>query len=236
MGNSYFRFKQFTIEQDRCAMKVSTDACIQGAWTPATLGEIKVLDIGAGTGLLSLMLAQRSARAVIDAVELDEAAALQASENVASSPWRDRVKVINADAVTYNYEKKYDLVIANPPFFNNSLLGPDNTRNHARHTIGLTYQQLFEIIQRNTTENGLASVLLPAQNYGEWLNIMSSSNWYVQQRLLIHPSVNKPENRVVAICSKATREETTQHLHIREGSGSYTSQYKELMLPFYLDQ
>src|ERR1700739_4799939 len=101
MGNSYFQFKQFTIAQDRCAMKVTTDACIQGAWTPLRPGIRRALDVGAGTGLLSLMLAQRNPDIIIDAIEADPAAAAQAAENAASSTWRDRVNIICADARDY---------------------------------------------------------------------------------------------------------------------------------------
>src|SRR5688500_11779251 len=129
MANQYFQFKQFSIQQDRCAMKVSTDACIQGAWTPIADNVKDVLDIGAGTGLLSLMLAQRNYDIRIDAVELDVEAAQQAKENVASSPWKDRVEVIQADVTQHSFTKLYDMVICNPPFFNNSLLGDTDTRN-----------------------------------------------------------------------------------------------------------
>lgn len=101
MSNSWFQFKRFTIHQDRCAMKVSTDACIQGAWTPLKQGVKRILDIGCGTGLLTLMLAQRTESAIIDAIELDEDAALQAKENVQKSPWKDRIKVIQADVRDY---------------------------------------------------------------------------------------------------------------------------------------
>src|SRR5690606_2219536 len=97
MSNSYFRFKQFTVHQEHCAMKVSTDACIQGAWTPIGAQVKNILDIGAGTGLLSLMLAQRQPQAKIDAIELDAAAAQQAAQNIAASPWADWVAVITGD-------------------------------------------------------------------------------------------------------------------------------------------
>jgi tRNA1Val (adenine37-N6)-methyltransferase len=138
LGNSYFQFKQFTVHQGDCAMKVTTDACIQGAWTPVQKDEVRILDIGAGTGLLSLMLAQKAPNAIVDAVELNEQAATQAGQNFAGSPWADRLNVICSDIQGYRATHKYDLIISNPPFFNNSLKGPEASRNNARHTTALT--------------------------------------------------------------------------------------------------
>ncbi|MGN6568280.1 MAG: tRNA1(Val) (adenine(37)-N6)-methyltransferase, partial [Flavipsychrobacter sp.] len=143
MSNQYFQFKQFRIEQDKCAMKVSTDACIQGAWTPIHDHVRHVLDIGTGTGLLSLMLAQRDPRMHIDAVELDEQAATQAKENIVSSPFSERIDIIHGDAKEYQANQQYDLIICNPPFFQNSLLGDNSKRNTARHTLSFSYEDLL---------------------------------------------------------------------------------------------
>lgn len=237
MGNSYFRFKEFTINQDSCAMKVSTDACIQGAWTPVIKSSsTNILDIGAGTGLLSLMLAQRSNANTIDAIEYDSDAAKQAEDNIKSSPWAERIHIIEADATLYQYNKKYDLIIANPPFFNNSLLGPDSLRNQARHTIGLSYRKLFDVICQNIISDGMASILLPAQHYQEWLKILDDEGWGVKQQLLVHPVEGKQENRVVVVCSSTPGDISTEHLYIRQADGSYTAEYQQLMSPFYLDK
>src|SRR5205085_2984467 len=122
-SNSYFQFKQFRVQQEATAMKVSTDACIQGAWTPIEPFVKNVLDIGTGTGLLSLMVAQRNNHILIDAIELDENAAQQATENIHASPWGDRINIVNGDIRNYTFNRQYDLIICNPPFFQNSLLG-----------------------------------------------------------------------------------------------------------------
>src|SRR5437763_1278410 len=115
MSQSYFQFKQFTIHQDHCAMKVSTSACIQGAWTPIPDNAGSALDVGTGTGLLSLMLAQRAPQLSIDSIEIDAIAAAQANENVHQSPFADHIHLMQCDAKEYNPEKKYDLIICNPP-------------------------------------------------------------------------------------------------------------------------
>src|SRR4051812_8170670 len=117
MSNSYFQFKRFRIDQGSCAMKVTTDACIQGAWCPISPDVKAVLDIGAGTGLLSLMLAQRNDDICIDAIEYDKDAAIQAAGNVLASGWRDRISILYADVRDHRFARRYDLIISNPPFF-----------------------------------------------------------------------------------------------------------------------
>src|ERR1700761_5782803 len=185
VSNSYFQFKQFRIAQDRCAMKVSTDACIQGAWTPVDNEVKEILDIGAGTGLLALMLAQRAPGDHIDAIELDVDAAQQAAENVAASPWAASVQVIQGDVTQYLFNKKYELIICNPPFFNNSLLSDSDSKNMARHTGALNYEQLFSAIENNMAAKSVASVMLPVPEHELWEALLNKHGWSVQKKLLV---------------------------------------------------
>ena len=202
MSNHYFQFKQFTIHQDKCAMKVSTDACIEGAWAPIADDVVDVLDIGTGTGVLSLMLAQRNSSIHIDAIELDADAAIQAKENVSASPWADRVQMMQGDVTTHQFTKQYDMVICNPPFFNNSLLGDDAQRNSVRHTISLSYDALLAVLQNVLKPTGYAAVLLPAAEHDVWQNLLLKNGWGITRFLQVHPKEKGGYNRVVSLCSK----------------------------------
>ncbi|RYD55448.1 MAG: methyltransferase domain-containing protein [Sphingobacteriales bacterium] len=234
MSNSWFRFKQFTIHQDRCAMKVSTDACIQGAWTPMADTVKHVLDIGTGTGLLSLMLAQRAAGINIDAIELDADAASQARENVSASTWANRIDVMQGDILNMSIDKQYDLIICNPPFFNNSLLGDDINRNNVRHTLSLTHDQLFEVIKKCLAPDGYASILLPTTEHEGWERLVNEAGWVIHHRLHIIPKEGSSPNRVVSLCSRVANDlPVEEKLVIRDKEG-YTEDFKRLNRPFYL--
>jgi tRNA1Val (adenine37-N6)-methyltransferase len=235
MSNQYFQFKQFRVEQDRCAMKVSTDACIQGAWTPIEAGVKSVLDIGAGTGLLSLMVAQRGRDVLIDAIELDVQAAAQANENANSSPWSDRINVLQGDVKSFSFGQQYDMVICNPPFFNNSLLGDNAERNAARHTISLSYNDLLDVLASVLPETGYASVLLPFSEYEAWAQLLKQNRWHMHRRLLVMPKADSEPNRVVSVFSKSMPETLVdERLVIYAGKDQYTLEAADLLAPFYL--
>jgi tRNA1Val (adenine37-N6)-methyltransferase len=235
MGNSYFQFKQFRIEQDVAAMKVSTDACIQGAWTPVTSSIKRALDIGTGTGLLSLMLVQRNKDVVVDAIEIDLLAANQARENIDGSPWNDRVRVVEGDVRQHQFGEKYELIICNPPFFSNSLLGPSAERNTARHGVSLSLEELFTIIESNLSEEGYASVLLPVAEHGLWAALVETKGWKIFHQLNIIPRIGSAANRVVSLCSADMHKlELVEDLIIRNRKDEYTPEFVELLRPFYL--
>jgi tRNA1Val (adenine37-N6)-methyltransferase len=233
MSNSYFHFKQFTVHQDKCAMKVSTDACIQGAWTPIDDNVKAVLDIGTGTGLLSLMLAQRNSEMQIDAMELDNDAAAQAQKNISNTLWRDRINVIHADVLEYPFSKQYDMVICNPPFFQNSLLGPDDKRNNVRHTLSLTFDSLFDVIKKVLKPTGYASILLPVAEHAIWTDLANQQGWNISMELKIIPRHDLEANRVVSICLPQDLQKIEESIQIYQAIGEYTPAFRELMQPFY---
>ena len=139
MPNPYFQFKRFTVYHDRCAMKVGTDGVLLGAWTDVSSSQ-QILDIGTGTGLIALMLAQRNVTAHITAIDIDEEAIEQAQGNIAASPWKNRIEVMKQDFCQYSANRLFDTIVSNPPYFNQSLKGPDSQRNTARHTDSLELQ------------------------------------------------------------------------------------------------
>src|SRR5690606_34388523 len=164
MANQYFKFKQFTIHQDRTAMKVTTDGCLFGAWVADQLSARKasgnLLDIGAGTGLLSLMIAQKNSLLNIDAIEIDVEASKQAEENFSSSPWKERLSIIHDDASTHQFTKPYDYAISKPPFYENELKSPDPGRKLAHHE-GIAISSLLDVIRKNLSSKGRFFLLLP---------------------------------------------------------------------------
>ena len=151
-----FRFKQFTVRQQRCAMKVGTDGVILGAWAR---GGQRVLDVGTGTGIVALMMAQRYPEAKVTAIDIDEGAVEQATENAESSPFIGRVTVVHESV--QEHEGLYDAVVSNPPYFVNSLNAPDQQRNIARHAETLTYAELMQAAWRLLTDDGELSVIVP---------------------------------------------------------------------------
>ena len=236
MSNTYFQFKQFRIEQGRTAMKVTTDACILGAWAPVLPHVRRVLDVGAGTGLLALMLAQRCPEILVDAIELDADAAAQARENVAASPWKERINVVEANVLHHPFVGKYDLIISNPPFFSNSLLSDKDSRNMARHTSSLSYTALLQVIGDNLAQDGYACVLLPYPEYLAWKELMQAGGFTDQARLLVSHRPGSEVKRVVTVFArKNTGLESDTALVIKDNDGNYTAGFVSLLSPYYLD-
>jgi len=173
MPNPFFQFKQFTVFQDQCAMKVSTDACIFGAWMAGILrdrvpADGRILDIGTGTGLLALMIAQQSG-AFITGVDIQESDVRQAAANMAASPWSDRLRALPGDINDLAFSDAFDAIVANPPFFEGDLQGPEAARNLARHGETLTFTQLLRVLARDLTPTGIAGVLIPHHRLNPFL-------------------------------------------------------------------
>jgi tRNA1Val (adenine37-N6)-methyltransferase len=187
MPNTYFRFRQFTIHQEKTAMKVCTDACLFGAWITSEISNEKiesVLDIGAGTGLLSLMIAQGS-DARIDAVEIDDNAYSQAVENFAASPWKERLKAHHCAIQQYDPGYKYDLIVSNPPFYEQSLWSPDNKKNLAMHSTHLDAAELFASIKRLLAHGGRIAILIPYGRVDAIEKIIKESSLYIEKKVAV---------------------------------------------------
>ncbi|MEP6682604.1 MAG: methyltransferase, partial [Parafilimonas sp.] len=190
MPNDYFQFKQFLIKQDKCAMKVCTDACLFGAFaaTRLPLTVNRILDIGSGTGLLSLMLAQILIDANIDAVEIDEAAAKQAKENFDASLWKERLNIYNESIQQFANspirKSNYDVIISNPPFYESDLKSDDDKRNLALHSSDLRLEELISITYKLLNNNGSFFVLLPYHRTTYFLEL-SECKFFVREKVLV---------------------------------------------------
>ncbi len=227
-----FQFKQFLIRQDKCAQKVSEVACIQGAWTTLPPSCKRVLDIGSGTGLLSLMLAQRF-EVMIDAIEIDEETYHQGKENMQHSPFIHKVNPILGDLKTYRFETSYDFIITNPPFFENQLQTDNVKGNIARHSSKLTLLELIRKIDDLLIPNGQFSILFPFDRKGELEKACAAYSFYPMSYLLIKHSESHEPKVLLALFSRNLVSVQQAHFIIKE-SGIYTGQMKQLTEAYYL--
>lgn len=215
-------------------MKVCTDACIQGAYTAQYISSAqRIMDIGAGTGLLSLMLAQQLP-ASITAVELDTAAATQASANIAATPWADRIQVLVGDARELPVSTPYDFIITNPPFYETDLKSSDKLRNQAMHATTLDYAALLKVIMDHLTSSGAFSILLPSRPFDDFVALAAAAGFYPQQVLAVRQSVHHDHFRAVGIFSRREGVPQVQDMAIRDAGNNYTSAFVNLLQPYYL--
>lgn len=235
MANQFFRFKQFTVHQEDCAMKVCTDACLQGAYTASYVtAATHILDIGAGTGLLSLMLAQRFHDATITAVELDAVAARQASRNFAAAPWAAQLHIINGDARTLALAAKYDLIITNPPFYETDLKSPDKLRNQAMHATTLSYEELLDVIDQYLATDGVFSILLPYKPFATFEVLATQKGFFPRKVLHVKQSVNHDKFRTIAVFGRSGTIRDEEMIAIKDAVNEYTPEFKALLQPYYL--
>lgn len=243
MANTFFSFKSFTVHQDKAAMKVCTDACLFGAWTSLhALSSVteRVLDIGTGTGLLSLMLAQFT-HATIEAVEIDANAAMQAKENFKASPWREQLSVHHQPIEEYLLQEpqKFDLIISNPPFFENQLKSAQENRNLAMHSQQFSLNQLAKVMSNLLTDVGIGAVLLPYQRTDEWRNMASQAELSIVRSCSVKQTENHPFFRNLfllrkrAASEKLAQKEKKEEISIKMGA-DYSPEFKEILKPYYL--
>jgi len=233
MPNSWFQFKQFRVQQDKCAMKVCTDACLFGSQLPVDASVKKVLDIGTGTGLLSLMYAQLNSNATIDAVELDVAAAEQAIENVQASPWSNRITVYQTSIQEYKPQHQYDLIISNPPFFENDLQSDDTQRNLALHSTALTLEELFKISQQLLNADGQFCLLLPYHRTAAAIKLGEENGMHCIQQTTVHQTTKHAAFRSILHFATQPSPKKEMTIYIKDGQ-DYTNGFIDLLKPFYL--
>lgn len=235
--NSHFRFKQFTVRQDQCAMKVCTDACVLGAWAEVEDAD-RILDIGAGTGLLSLMVAQRNSYAMIDAVEIDAEAFYQAGENVEQSPFHDRIKLFHSAVQEFTSDHLYDVIVTNPPFFQSDLLSPIDKKNMAHHAKSLDFAELLAAIERLLQPEGKFNILFPVDEAGQFREKAEKAGWTLTRKLTLFHQEDKKAFRVLMIFQRsemAHNVDVEEDMRIYEQDGTtYDPDFKALLKEFYL--
>ena len=235
MANPYFKFKQFTIWHDKCAMKVGTDGALLGAWA-APKEARNILDIGTGTGLVALMLAQRC-QAFIDAIDIDADACLQAEENVARSPFADRIRVHHCALNDFHPSapSHYDLIVSNPPYFHQALKCPDPKRNRARHTDTLSLEELFQESHRLLTPAGRLCLILPYDQLERVHQVSQLNGFHWIMRTDVSPVVGSFPKRLLAewgLQPVASPLHTT--LSLEYPDRSYTEAFIALERDYYL--
>jgi tRNA1Val (adenine37-N6)-methyltransferase len=239
MPNTFFRFKQFTVHQEKTAMKVCTDACLFGALLAREAGDQQVehmLDIGAGTGLLSLMVAQAT-RAKIDAVEIDESAYDQALENFSESPWKERLNLFHTSIQEFDPGYKYDVIFSNPPFYENDLRSPDEKRNLALHSASLTVEDLLGSVCRLLKPGGKFAVLLPSRRADDFEKTYGDCGLNLRLKIGIKDSMFKKPFRYIHVLENNTLSSTAEkEIIIKNHSkgGTYTDEFKLLLHDYYL--
>ncbi len=232
-----FTFKQFFVAHDRCAMKVGTDGVLLGAWAPVEKAR-KVLDIGCGSGLIALMIAQRSAPEVeIDGVELEPEAAQQASSNAAQSPWAERVHIYVQDVHQFaeSHPHQYDLIVSNPPYFAPAVACRDEARDTARYTGSLTHDALLNCAEKLITKEGVFCVVLPHDLGEELARLAVQQDWFVHCQVNIRDRPGKPLHRMLLTLSRQPAETQYQHLDLRQSEGVYSPEFCALISEFYLN-
>lgn len=231
--NAFF-FKQFHIHHDRCAMKVGTDAVLLGAWANVN-GTQRILDIGTGTGIIALMLAQRSAKnTLIDAIEIDIDAYQQAFENANDSPWHHRINAIHSSLQNFITPFKYDLIITNPPYFINSQKPPDQKRKQSRHADELPYPVLISACKNLLHREGRLCLILPREEASIFISMAAEANLYCSKKIAVKFKQLKPVERLLLEFSNDFRKPIKDELILFDEEGSRTQAYQRLVSPFYL--
>lgn len=234
--NNYFQFKRFLIRQDKSAMRVGTDGVLLGAWTDVS--ETKnILDIGTGTGLIAIMLAQRS-NAAITGVEIEQQAASEAKENAENSPWPERISIIHQKFQEFAAQTsaKFDCIVSNPPFFINSVKSAGKEKSLARHNHQLPFDELLKGVATLLTENGKLSLILPVVEAKEFIQQAHIYGLFLSRLMEVRPSVIKEPNRYLIEFSKKQILLKKESLSIfNENKIDYTSDYKLLTADFYLN-
>ena len=234
--NKPFQFKQFTIEQDRCAMQIGTDGVLLGAWVSIENNPFSILDIGAGTGVIALQLAQRSDAEMIDALEVDDNAYEQCVDNFENSPWGDRLFCYHASLGEFieEIEDKYDLIVSNPPFYSEDYKTSDESRDLARFNDSLPFDELIFSASQLLSEEGIFAVVIPRKEEEGFLKMAEQENLFAKRICRVKGNETSQEKRSLIEFSFEKSIPKIENLTIETSRHKYTEEYISLVNEFYL--
>lgn len=236
MSNSIFQFKEFNVAQDRCGMKIGTDGVLLGAWTTIDAEVKSILDIGTGTGLIALQLAQRSDAEVIDAIEIEADAFEQAVENFENSEWADRLFCYHASFQDFvgEIDEKYDLIVSNPPYYNDTFKDLNEKRALARHTQGLPFGELLSGISKLLSLNGIAAFIIPFKEEKNFLELAEKTKLYPSKISRYSGHVNSELKRSLIELKTHETSLIQESFFLEHARHEYSDYYKNLVKDFYL--
>jgi len=235
MSNQYFRFKQFTVRHDLCAMKVGTDGVLLGAWAEC-FGTKNILDVGTGSGLIALMLAQRQQDARIVALDIDENACRQATLNFQDTVFKNRLSVVQTDYHAFTTEETFDLIVSKPPYFSSSLKSPDALRNAARHNDSLPPATLICKSLSLMSDKSRLAVILPFDNYETFHSIALANRLFPYRKTTVFSLPDKPPKRILLEYANHPTEFRENNLIIEMEPKQFGEEFKKMVSEFYLDK
>jgi tRNA1Val (adenine37-N6)-methyltransferase len=238
MSNQYFQFKQFIIHQDRCAMKVSTDSCLFGAWLSKTIIPslpkiMHALDIGAGTGLLMLMMAQEHSFS-IDGIELDEGAYQQASSNIEATSWKDQLQLFHGDVNDFEFSQQYDLIVSNPPFYEKDLMPLSSVKASAKHEATLNFEELIKLAAHHLKSVGYVAFLLPYHRFDHVRQLAINNGFSIHNVVHVRHQHDHDFIRSMILLGRKPVETIIESMIIKEEDRSYTAAFEGLLRDYYL--
>ncbi len=229
-----FRFKQFLVHHDLCSMKVGVDGVLLGAWADVN-NCASILDVGTGSGLIALMLAQKNSSATIHAIDIDDSAFQQTKINFDLSPWKNRMVLHKGDFSVFESAQKFDLIVSNPPYFSNSSLSSDSSRNIARHNITLSLEKLIERANFLLHPQGKLCIVYPFENLAEVESITDKMHLSIKKLTLVKPNASKSPKRIlVEITKESSADRTENELMIEVRPNEFSQEYTTLTKDFYL--
>jgi tRNA1Val (adenine37-N6)-methyltransferase len=230
-----FHFKQFSLHQDRCTMKINTDGVLLGAWVKVS-GAKKILDIGTGTGVIAIMLAQRNQNAQILGVEIEAESAGQAKENMQASPWKNRLLVQQSaiqDFAKFNRES-FDCIVSNPPFFSGGVFSDNENRNNVRHAIKLSHGDLLQSVKKLLSPGGSFNLVLPYLEGLRFVEMAENYGLFCTSMMEVRGKKGKPVERILLQFEKEKKELSKEEIILNDENG-FTAAYKKLTRDFYLN-